>query len=343
MGRVVVLLVLAVSAPAVGAGCRLSSASSPLPAGLTDEEFWNLSSELSEPPGEFTHSDNLVSNERFYAHTIRLLRARGGVYIGVGPEQNFSYIARLEPAMAFIVDIREENRQLHLLYKALFGLSSDRVSFVSRLFSREQPIGLDAGASARELFNAYATATPSAHLRDATARAVRAHLLDDHRLPLSEDDLASIDRMLGAFHQDGPGIHYGRLRPDSPPGPSYRVLMTARDVAGQARSYLASDEAFAFVKDLQAKNLIVPVVGDFGGKAVDRIADHIRQLGGVVSALYASNVEVYLNAQQRFRFCEALETLPSALGTWFIGSRGLQPIRAKLRKCSPWQRPASRP
>src|SRR5690606_6325472 len=96
---------------------------------LSDAEFWTLQNTLSEPPRAFPLSENLVSNEREFAETVRSLRPRGGVYIGVGPEQNFSYIAALQPAMAFIVDIRRENRSLHLLYKALFELSSDRVDF----------------------------------------------------------------------------------------------------------------------------------------------------------------------------------------------------------------------
>ncbi len=59
----------------------------------------------------------------------------GRVYMGVGPEQNFTYIAATRPAMAFIIDVRRGNLQLHLMYKALFELSTDRADFVSRLFS----------------------------------------------------------------------------------------------------------------------------------------------------------------------------------------------------------------
>ena len=88
---------------------------STLPASLSDREFWGLSAELSEPPGAFTHSENLVSNEIFYVHVLRMLGPTGGAYVGVGPEQNFSYIARLRPSIAFIVDIRRENLSLHLL------------------------------------------------------------------------------------------------------------------------------------------------------------------------------------------------------------------------------------
>ena len=121
---------------------------STLPSALSDREFWTLIQTVSEAPGTYTLSDNFVSNEPRVAENARWLRPAGGVYIGVGPEQNFSYIARLRPAMAFIVDIRRENRNLHLLYKALFELSGDRVDFVSRLFSRPRPAGLDVDARA---------------------------------------------------------------------------------------------------------------------------------------------------------------------------------------------------
>jgi hypothetical protein len=42
----------------------------PVPMRLSDQEFWRLASELSEPDGEF-HSENLVSNEiRFQTVTV---------------------------------------------------------------------------------------------------------------------------------------------------------------------------------------------------------------------------------------------------------------------------------
>ena len=97
--------------------------------------------ELSEADG-FFRSDNLVSNELFMQRVIpdltRIVKP-GRVYLGVGPEQNFTYIAAIKPAMAFIIDVRRGNLQLHLMYKALFELSSDRADFVSRLFSLKRP------------------------------------------------------------------------------------------------------------------------------------------------------------------------------------------------------------
>ena len=332
--RIALLAVVLASSVAGDTACGSWFDAETVPGHLSDEEFWSLTAGLSEPEGAFTHSDNLVSNEVLFAHTIRMLGPRGGVYIGVGPEQNFSYIARLQPAMAFIIDIRQENRNLHLLYKALFESSTDRADFLSRLFSRERPAGLQPLQSVDELFAAYGTTTPSAALREANARLVRERLLGTHRFPLSADDLSSIDYALDAFYSDGPDIHYGRTRAGSDPRPSYRWLMTATDVRGVSRSYLATEEGFAYVKDLHARNLIVPVVGDFGAPgAIKRVGDYTRQHGEVVSAFYASNVEVYLSRDQIATFCGSLATLPSDSRTSFIGSQGLQPLTSKLRAC----------
>jgi hypothetical protein len=314
--------------------CRSGGERATLSPTVSDEAFWRLSTELSESPGMFAHSDNLVSNEALFVHTVRLLQPRDGVYVGVGPEQNFSYIARLEPEMAFIVDIRQENRNLHLMYKALFESTIDRADFLARLFSRERPAPLEASASVQQLFAAFATAKPSRDLYDATTRMLRERLLDTHRFPLSPHDLEWIDYSLKAFYSDGPDIHYARSSAGAEPAPTFRSLMTAADLRGRPRSFLAREEAFGVVKDLHARNLIVPVVGDFGGPGVlKRVGDYIRQQGSVISAFYSSNVEVYLTKQQMAVFCHGLETLPYDSRTWFIRSKDLRPFKSKLLTC----------
>ena len=306
------------------------------PPRLSDDDFWRLVTTLSEPPGTFRHSENLVSNEELFPHIIRMLGARGGVFVGVGPEQNFSYIVRVRPAMAFIIDIRQENRNLHLLYKALFELSDSRLEFVSKLFSRGITAEFDAADSVHDLFSAVESAAASSAKYDETAQLVRRHLLDHHRLPLTVEDLQWIDYALRAFYLDGPGIHYSRSLPKDAPGPSYRVLMTATDMRGVARSYLASEDSFDFVKDLHARNLIVPIVGDFAGPtALKKVGAYVRERGSVVSAFYASNVEVYLSNQQMVTFCDNLIGLPTASDASFIGSKSVRPLTLKLSTCLP--------
>lgn len=320
----------------VQAGCGLRFSRSTIPEALSDAEFWRLSSELSEPPGVFAHSDNLVSNEIYFPQTIRRLRSRGGVYIGVGPEQNFSYIAKLRPAMAFIVDIRRENLDLHLMYKALFELSADRADFLSRLFSRDRPPGLDTTTSVAAMFDAYAQVRANPALHQRSRELIRERLISHHRFPLSEEDIESIGRTLQAFFTDGPDIHYGRSFSADSARPSYRALMTAADATDTPRSYLATEEAFSVVKGLQARNAIVPVVGDFSGPhALREIGTYVRQHHDVVHAFYGSNVEVYLNRARVVAFCANLATLPYASTASFIDNKGMHMVRAKLRSCSP--------
>jgi hypothetical protein len=301
---------------------------------LSDQELWGLIEALSEPAGAFTLSDNVVSNEPHFADAVRRLRPTGGAYIGVGPEQNFSYIARLRPAMAFIIDIRRENLDLHLLYKALFELSTDRADFVSRLFSRPRPAGLGSKASVEEIFGQFDGVSPSPEQYSMNALLVRERLLATHGLPLSQADLDWIDRVFRAFYADGPKIDYYGSRAVDAVRPSYRQLMTAKDMFGRSRSFLATEDGFRFVKELQSRNLIVPVVGDFAGpSAIRRVGDYVRERADRIHAVYGSNVGVYLTNQETRAFCGNLATLPAASRAWFVDSDGMRPLDSKLRAC----------
>ena len=308
---------------------------STLPAAISDREFWALIESLSEPAGAFTLSDNIVSNEPRLADTIRWIRPTGGAYVGVGPEQNFSYIAALRPAIAFIIDIRRENLDLHLLYKALFELSADRADFVSRLFSRPRPAGLASTASVDEIFRQYDAVAPSLEQFSRNSALVRERLLVTRGLPLSQTDLDWIDHVRRAFYTDGPNIdYYGSSRVDAV-RPAYRQLMTAKDATGRHRSVLATEEGFLFVKELQSRNLIVPVVGDFGGPtAIRRVGDYVRDHADRINAVYGSNVGAYLTNEQARAFCGNLATLPAASRAWFIESGGMRTLGTKLRACA---------
>src|SRR5919108_2267894 len=111
------------------------------PENLSASEFSRLIREFSEAGG-FFRSDNFTSNETAYLTVVdklRQLNATGGAYIGVGPEQNFTYIAKIKPRIAFIVDIRRQAMVQHLMYKAIFHLSPNRAQFISRLLSKPLP------------------------------------------------------------------------------------------------------------------------------------------------------------------------------------------------------------
>lgn len=307
-----------------------------LPARLSDSEFWRLASEFSEPDGTF-HSENLVSNEQqFQAVIPQLLQTAmpGRAYVGVGSEQNFTYIGALHPAIAFIVDIRRGNLDLHLAYKALFELSADRAEFVSRLFSRPRPAGLTDSSTAQEIFAAYANAAPSQTLYERNLGNIRTHLVTKHGFKLSSGDLEGLEFVYSAWFRYGPNIQYelttgngrsaGNIAQARGGGgfPTYATLMMATDGAGKNRSYLASEDTFRFLKDLQTRNMIVPVVGNFGGpKALGAVGAYLRQKETVVSAFYTSNVEQYLREDGIWdKFCANAATLPIDATSIFIRS-----------------------
>ena len=130
--------------------------------------------ELSEPEGSFD-TDNLISNERSYLHVVPALRnggVKGGAYIGVGPDQNFSYIAQIRPSIAFIVDIRRDNLLLQLMFKALFAEAPTRIDYMTLLFGRAPPAAADGWKTAPiERLAAYVSGSKPAS--DAEARHAR--------------------------------------------------------------------------------------------------------------------------------------------------------------------------
>ncbi len=294
-----------------------------LPTRLRDAAFWTLITDFSEPSGTF-RSDNLLSNEarsQFVIPDLVAIAKPGGVYMGVGPEQNFTYIAATRPAIAFIVDIRRGNLDLHLLYKALFELSPDRADFVSRLFSRRRPAGLRGGSSAADIFEAYLKVDPSVELYDRNLKEVERHLASKHGFALTAGDRAGIEHVYHAFFEFGPSIQYGSSDGlGSTYQPTYADLMVATDINGRPRGYLASEAAYAAVRDLELRNLIVPIVGNFAGpKALRAVGAFLKERNRTVSVFYLSNVEQYLRLQRTWNtFCANVAALPLEETSTFV-------------------------
>jgi hypothetical protein len=322
---------LALALLSSSANCAGSTAAK-LPSKLANNDFWKLVSDFSEPSGTF-HSENLVSNEAQYQGIIPDLEKivkPGQVYMGVGPEQNFTYMAATKPAMAFIIDIRRGNLDVHLMYKALFELSADRAEFVSRLFSRKRPEGLSADSTAEDIFAAYKKVTSDKALYQQNLQAIENHLVKTHGFALTQGDLAGIEFAYSSFFASGPNIEYqltngwGSTRSRRAFGismstgtgmgghPSYADLMTTTDENGKQHSFLSTEERFRFIKDLETRNMVVPLVGNFAGpKAIRAVGSYLKQKGAIVSTFYMSNVEQYLTQDtQSMDFCHNVATLP---------------------------------
>jgi hypothetical protein len=309
MVRITVLAIIVVILLATFAAVRAQN-----PTAIKDDVFWRMITDFSEPGGTFRY-ENLLSNEMSYQKPMASVKltARGGAYIGVGPEQNFTYIAAIEPKISFIVDIRRQNMLEHLMYKALFEISTDRVEFVSRLFSRQPPPGLSGEPTADELFRAYSSGNCDRQLLDQTFRNVTDRLTVQHGFALTEEDLKVIEHVVQTFCAAGPQIDYGFVNaPSNLTAPSYAELMTATDGRGRNWSYLASAENFDRIRDMESSNLIVPLVGNFAGKkALKSVAQYLKTHDFMVSAFYVSNVEQYLNEAQKIAFRLNVAQLPA--------------------------------
>lgn len=299
------------------------------PPKLSDGEFWKLVSEFSEANGYF-RSDNFVSNETTYQWVIPdLLRTTkpGGVYLGVGPDQNFTYLVALKPKIAFIFDIRRQNMLTHLMYKAIIEQSSDRADFLARLFARPRPAGLDTSSSADALFGAYQAVARDTVVARKNLATIRERLTKQHGFTLSDDDLSTIAYVYAAFVEGGPDLTYnfsqGRIGYGRSGMPSYAQLQIEADSAGVRRSYMATEANFRALKELEVNNLVVPVVGDFAGpKAIRAVSGYLKEHNATVTAFYLSNVEQYLfNQEDDWRkFFGNVGALPLDSASTFIRS-----------------------
>ena len=281
---------------------------------------------LSEPDGYFD-TDNLISNERSYQRVfpeLDRLKVHGGAYVGVGPDQNFSYIAGIRPSIAFIVDIRRDNLLLHLLFKALFDQASSRIEYLALLFGRPLPAD---PAGWRDLpvdrLAQYINRPPlDVKALDLTRLRLEG-VIKGFGVPLSAEDLVTISRFHRRFKEGGLALQFESAgRPPQSYYPTYGDLLLETDGAGRQRNYLASEESFQFVKSLQSRDRVIPVVGNLSGpKALAAIGRAMTERGESLSALYASNVEFYLDREGSYpRFISNLSHMPHTSRTVIIRS-----------------------
>ena len=310
-----------------------------IPNQIADDAFWKMIDSVSEEGGAF-QSENFLSNETgFQAVIPPLLQTTkpGGVYMGVGPEQNFTYIAAIRPKIAFVIDIRRQNMLEHMIYKAVFEMSADRADFIARLFSLKRPAGLTEKSTVDELFTAFDAAEPLDNAAfQKNLQDIKDLLLTRHKFGLSTEDEDHIAHVYSVFREFGPQLDYnsgsfrGGFRGRGRGGmPNYTELMTATDARGEKRSYLATEDNYRFLREMETKNMIVPLTGDFGGsKAIRSVGKYLKDHAATVTAFYLSNVEQYLfqgNGNQNggwTNFYDNVAALPLDTTSTFIRSAG---------------------
>lgn len=280
------------------------------------DDFAELTSRLSEKAGYFG-SDNLISNELSYQHVLGKLskmNISGGAYLGVGPDQNYTYIAQIKPRIAIMVDIRRDAVLQHLLYKSLMMMSRNRFEYLSLLFAR--PLPKDARKWAdrpiRDIVDYFDRTPLDQKLADKLKEDVHKKLAT-FNVTLSQRDLETIDEIHQAFYTDCLEVRYTiRDRPTGRFFPAYRDILLEKDLDGRHRNYLANEADFQVIKSLHDRNLIIPITADLSGqKGVKAVGDFLKEIGEKVSAFYVSNVEFYLWRYDTMpRFVENLKSLP---------------------------------
>src|SRR5262245_53068373 len=251
---------------------------------LTKEQFAQIVEKFSEPNGYFD-SDNLISNEASYLHVMgkmRQMKVGGGAYIGVGPDQNFSYIAQIRPSIVFITDIRRDNLLQHLFFKSLFALSHNRLDYLCLLFGKQVPAELKSWDSRglKEII-AYLDKTPSKRELFEKTKADIQSKAQGFGMKLAPEEIETINRIHAAFFDGGPDLKFtSRNRPPRWYYPSYRDLMLEKDLTGKQCNYLVSEDDFRFLRSLQERNLIIPVVANLAGdRALKSIAQYLKENG----------------------------------------------------------------
>ena len=331
---------------AAHSGALLVARQDSLPTRLSDAEFWRLITQISETEGNFP-SDNFTSNEIEVGPLSGLIKTKGltgGVYMGVGPEQNFSYIAAVKPKMAFVVDIRRQAMVQHLMYKAIFEMSATRADFISMLFSLPRPARVDNEAPIATIWNSFVGVAGDAALMQANLTKIRDNITRTHQFALTAEEVSMLRYVYESFFSFGPQI--GSRGPvgrggrggggggGGGRGTNFFTLTQATGSDGRVHTFLADESSYRVVKDLHTRNLIVPVSGDFGGpKAIRAVGTYVRSRGARVTAFYLSNVEQYLFQDNKSRqFYANVATLPLDARSVFIRPYAMRdyPIEASL-------------
>jgi arylformamidase len=305
-----------------------------LPERLSNRAFWALASNISEPGGYFRIEDNFTSNEMEVGQIftmlrmLRMLRDRrisSDVYLGVGPEQNFTYIAAIRPKMAFIIDIRRQAVMQHLMYKAMFELAADRADFISILFAKPRPSGLDAGTSIQRIWEAFRTVASDSVMASRNYARVVQRLTGTRGFSFTEQEWGQLKAVFQAFYYYGPSITT-RGAPSGRGGDFAALTGFSNDMSGAPRSFLSSEDNYRYVQSLHERNLIVPVSGDFAGpKALRAIAEYLETHNAVVRAFYVSNVEQYLFGDGKdAAFYANVATLPIDTASVFVRPHSLR-------------------
>ncbi len=288
---------------------------------ISKDAFKSILYEFSEKGGDYP-SDNLISNELTYLNILedkKLAQLKGeGAYIGVGPEQNFSYIGYIKPKIAFIVDIRPECQTEHLMYKAIFQISDTPEQFLNHLFGLPKK-STDSLWNIEKYFTNFTSSKQDKNRLIQTFQDIVCIIENDFAFTLTNEQKTFIQYVLTEFYEKGKQLVFSNKTGLVKDFPTFEQIILAKTPSGLQKSFLADLNSYNYLREMHTKNLIIPLIGDFSGvKTFNKIANYLNTQEIPLSVFYVSNVESCLDKTQYEKFMSNLKLLPIDDNSIFI-------------------------
>lgn len=307
------------------AGPAASAIEQPARAGaapLSLEHWRHMVSTLSLPGA--SSSPGYVCQNGSYLQVAKSLVARApadGVYIGVGQDENLSYIALTRPVLALVVGSNHDQLLLQLMYKALFEIAADRQAFLVGLLGADgselRPASPDDRLSL--LMDRVGRLPRTEASFESAHRAIQRRVVS-FGLDLGPDANSKLRDVHQAFFRRGLELrHAPNDRTGNPETfPTLRTVLESVSPDGAVRSFLGTSAYFDSVRRLHASNRIVPLVGTLPD-ALPVVAAFLRQRSLEVGVVHVSSTELAIATPQAFaKWTRSLATLPKSKGALFI-------------------------
>ena len=247
----------------------------------------------------------------------------GGVYLGVGPEQNLTYIAAIRPAMALRRGHPPPGRDAAPAVQGrIFELATDRADFIALLFSKPRPPDLDGATPIQRHLEPPTRRSPTdprpgvekrrPDRESADARSHRFTFTAAESAPARSRFVPHSSCMVPTFRRAAGAAPDGWVEAvaaaRSPISPAGHTM-----IAGEPQSFLSTEQNFQIGRRRCTRRISSSRSAEIS-PAPRRSAPSgttFRQRGAVVSAFYVSNVEQYLFQDGKARaFYDNVAALP---------------------------------
>lgn len=277
--------------------------------------FFELLKWLDEPPTGPSSADNLMTNEDSLASVMDQIRSEsppGTVFLGVGPDQNYTFIATARPIEAYLLDYRKKNQLLHLMHLALIAKSPNRIDYLENYWARRVKVGLisppndDHSKTTEKLLLLFRRSELDQQFLAQNIGDVMSELLNSQFLDANE--IEEVGRIQKRLAGPGPEARFLALKMY----PTIASLISMKTRAGKPGHWLAGDDYYQEVRELCFQQKIYPVVGDWSGQlCLKKLAAHLNSTEKKVGLVYISDVEFFLLRGNRFsHYIENLARLP---------------------------------